>query len=106
MAAANDCTVESLSKAPFKGETPTVGEEIVRLIAVIGENMSIRRVQRLSVSKGVVATYMHNAAVPGLGRIGVLVALESAGDATKPAYQRQADYDQEREQMKKLAGVK
>jgi elongation factor Ts len=83
IAAANDCTVESLSKAPFKGETPTVGEEIVRLIAVIGENMSIRRVQRLSVSKGVVATYMHNAAVPGLGRIGVLVALESAGDATK-----------------------
>ncbi len=83
IAAANDSTVESLSKAPFKGEAPTVGEEMVRLIAVIGENMSIRRVQRLSVSKGVVATYIHNAAVPGLGRIGVLVALESTGDAAK-----------------------
>ena len=83
IAAANDSTVESLSKSPFKGVAPTVGEEMVRLIAVIGENMSIRRVQRLSVSKGVVATYIHNAAVPGLGRIGVLVALESTGDAAK-----------------------
>ncbi len=83
IAAASDCTVESLSKSPFKGEAPTVNEEMVRLIAVIGENMSIRRVQRLSVSKGVVATYIHNAAAPGLGRIGVLVALESAGDAAK-----------------------
>lgn len=83
IAAASDCTVESLSKSPFKGEAPTVGEEMIRLIAVIGENMSIRRVQRLSVSKGVVATYIHNAAAPGLGRIGVLVALESTGDAAK-----------------------
>ncbi|MCX7343067.1 MAG: translation elongation factor Ts [Proteobacteria bacterium] len=83
IAAASDCTVESLSKSPFKGEAPTVGEEMIRLIAVIGENMSIRRVQRLSVSKGVVATYIHNAAAPGLGRIGVLVALESTGDASK-----------------------
>ena len=81
--AASDSTVESLSKAAFKGETPTVGEEIVRLIAVIGENMSIRRVQRLSVSSGVVATYVHNATAPGLGRIGVLVALESTGDTAK-----------------------
>lgn len=83
IAASGDYTVESLAKAPFKGEAPTVGEEMVRLIAVIGENMSIRRIQRLSVSSGVVATYIHNATVPGLGRIGVLVALESTGDAAK-----------------------
>jgi elongation factor Ts len=82
-AAANDVTAESLLKAPFKGEAATVGEEMTRLIAVIGENMNMRRVQRLSVDKGVVATYVHNAAAPGLGRIGVLVALESTGDTAK-----------------------
>lgn len=83
IAASGDYTVETLAKAPFKGEAPTVGEEMVRLIAVIGENMSIRRIQRLSVSSGVVATYIHNATAPGLGRIGVLVALESTGDVAK-----------------------
>lgn len=82
-AASKDYTVESLAQAPFKGETATVGEEMTRLIAVIGENMNLRRVQRLSVQKGIVATYVHNAAVPNLGRIGVLVALESTGDTAK-----------------------
>ena len=83
IAASKDCTIEALAQASFKGEAPTVGEEITRLIAVIGENMNLRRLQRLSVTNGVVATYVHNAVVPGLGRIGVLVALESTGDAAK-----------------------
>lgn len=83
IAAAKESTIESLVNAPFKGEAATVGEEITRLIAVIGENMNLRRVQRLSVENGVVATYVHNAAAPGLGRIGVLVALESKGDVAK-----------------------
>jgi elongation factor Ts len=83
IAASKDCTIEELAQAPFKGEAATVGEEITRLIAVIGENMNLRRIQRLSVTNGVVSTYVHNAAVPGLGRIGVLVALESTGDAAK-----------------------
>ena len=83
IAAANDSTVESLLNSSFDGEAATVGEEITRLIAVIGENMSLRRSQRLSVANGVVSTYVHNAAAPGLGRIGVLVALESTGDAAK-----------------------
>jgi len=83
IAAANDSTVESLLNSSFDGEAATVGEEITRLIAVIGENMSLRRVQRLSVANGVVSTYVHNAAAPGLGRIGVLVALESTGDAAR-----------------------
>jgi len=83
IAAANDSTVESLLNSSFDGEAATVGEEITRLIAVIGENMSLRRVQRLSVANGVVSTYVHNAAAPGLGRIGVLVALESMGDAAR-----------------------
>ena len=83
IAAASAHTVESLAQAPFKGEAATLSEEITRLIAVIGENMNLRRVERLSVVNGVVATYVHNATTPGLGRIGVLVALESTGDAAK-----------------------
>jgi elongation factor Ts len=51
------------------------------MIGSIGENMSLRRAAYLSAKKGVVASYMHNSIAPGLGKIGVIVALESAGDA-------------------------
>ena len=61
----------------------TVSEELTELVATIGENMNLRRATALTVSQGVVASYMHNALTPGLGRIGVLVALESAGNAAK-----------------------
>ncbi len=57
-----------------------VSEMITSLIATIGENMLVRRAMTFEVSQGAVASYVHNAAAPGLGRIGVLVALESAGD--------------------------
>ena len=50
------------------------------MVATIGENMTIRRARVLSVPSGVVATYMHNALKPGLGKIGVLVALEAASE--------------------------
>lgn len=83
IAANSECTVDSLLAATFKGEAPTVGDEITRLVAVIGENMNLRRIQRLSVASGIVASYMHSATAPNLGRIGVLVALESTGDAAK-----------------------
>lgn len=53
------------------------------LIATIGENMNLRRLQLLSVPQGVVASYVHNMVVPNRGKIGVLVALESTGDADK-----------------------
>jgi elongation factor Ts len=85
IAAKSEHTIDSLKAAPFPGESPTVEEEITRLIAVIGENMHLRRCERLIVSKGHVATYVHNAVSPGLGKIGVLVALESTGDKTKLA---------------------
>jgi elongation factor Ts len=78
-------TVDSLKTASFPGESPTVEEEITRLVAVIGENMNLRRVERLSVPQGYVASYVHNATAPGLGKIGVLVALESTGDKAKLA---------------------
>jgi elongation factor Ts len=57
--------------------------DLTNLIAKIGENMRLRRVASLSVNKGVVTGYIHNAVGPNLGKIGVLVALESAGDAAK-----------------------
>lgn len=83
IAAKSDYTIETLEKAPFQGESATVGEEITRLISVIGENMKLRRVARLSVDRGVVSTYCHGAIASGLGRIGVLVALESSADESK-----------------------
>jgi elongation factor Ts len=57
----------------------TVQDAIANAIATIGENMALRRARKLSVSSGVVAAYLHNAAAEGMGRIGVLVALESPG---------------------------
>ncbi|HVY89594.1 MAG TPA: translation elongation factor Ts [Hyphomonadaceae bacterium] len=61
----------------------TVGEMLVGLVAKIGENMSLRRSAALSVSEGVVANYIHNVAAEGMGKIAVLVALESTGDKAR-----------------------
>ena len=60
----------------------TIQDEVTQMIATIGENMQLRRAARLSVEEGVVASYVHNAVAPGLGRIGVLVALHGGGDKT------------------------
>lgn len=60
-----------------------VKEAIVDAIATIGENIQLRRVASLSVTNGVVTSYVHGAVKAGLGKIGVLVALESTGDAAK-----------------------
>lgn len=62
------------------GEGITVENALNNLIATIGENINLRRSKSLSVEKGVVSSYIHNASAPGLGRIGVLVALESDGE--------------------------
>ncbi len=61
------------------------GIELTQLIATVGENMSLRRAKRLTVKTGVVASYLHSPTAPGLGRIGVLVALESAAPQDKLA---------------------
>jgi elongation factor Ts len=58
----------------------TIGEAITSAIATIGENMALRRAAVLSASQGVVASYVHNEVSEGLGKIGVLVALESSGE--------------------------
>jgi elongation factor Ts len=67
--------VEALKGKAFPGTGRTVAEELTHLIATIGENMAIRRTAMLAVPNGVVATYVHSALKPELGRIGVLVAL-------------------------------
>jgi len=71
--------VAAISKAKVGDET--VAEALVRSIAKIGENMTLRRAAALSVGQGVVASYVHNQVIEGLGKIGVLVALESGGGA-------------------------
>jgi elongation factor Ts len=70
--------VEAIKAATYPGADHSVAEELTRLIATIGENMTIRRAKVLSVSSGAVASYVHNAVKPGLGKIGVLAALEAA----------------------------
>ena len=69
--------VDAIRAAPFPGTGRTVAEELTHLVATIGENMNLRRAKVLTVPNGVVATYVHNALKPGLGKIGVLVAVES-----------------------------
>ena len=69
--------VEALKQAPYPGTGRTVAEELTELIGRIGENMVLRRAARLAVGKGAVASYVHNSLGPGIGKIGVLVALES-----------------------------
>ena len=72
--------IEALKAMAYPGGEGTVEEELTKLIATIGENMSLRRTAAFTVSEGVVASYVHNQEVPGLGKIGVLVALQSSGD--------------------------
>jgi elongation factor Ts len=73
---AND--IDALGAADF-GNGKDVKSALTDLVATIGENMSLRRMSKLTVKNGIVAGYIHNALSPGLGKIGVLVALESTG---------------------------
>jgi elongation factor Ts len=75
--------VDKLAAAKYGSGKATVADTIKEMIGSIGENMSLRRAAHLSAPKGVVASYVHNAIAPGLGKIGVTVALESAGAAEK-----------------------
>ena len=77
--------IAAIAAMPYPGSGRNVQDELTNLVATIGENMALRRVKRLTVSEGVVATYVHNAVAPNLGKIGVLVALESSGDKAKLA---------------------
>jgi elongation factor Ts len=79
-----DGKVESVLAAPFAGGS-TVENAITEAVATIGENMTLRRSAALAVDEGVVASYVHAAVSPGLGKIGVIVGLKSSGDQEKLA---------------------
>jgi elongation factor Ts len=72
--------LEKLKTAHYPGSEHSVAVYVAEMVATIGENMTVRRTTALSVSDGVIASYVHNQAAPGMGKIGVLVALESTGN--------------------------
>ena len=78
-----DGSVEAVGAATYPDGSKTVTEQVREAVATIGENMALRRSAMLSVGEGVVATYIHNQVADGLGKLGVLVAMESAGDKEK-----------------------
>ncbi len=73
----------ALLASAYPGAGKSVAEKVTDLIATIGENLNVRRAAGLAVSNGVVVSYVHSATAPNLGRIAVLVALESTGDKAK-----------------------
>lgn len=77
--------VEAMKNAKDAASGKTFGERLTDMIARIGENMNLRRAKVVSVNNGLVCSYVHNAVHAGLGKIGVLVALESAADKAKLA---------------------
>ncbi|MGH6933472.1 MAG: translation elongation factor Ts [Dongiaceae bacterium] len=78
-------SVEELASRPYPGESKTIAEKLTDLIATIGENMSLRRLTRVSTRGGAIASYVHNSIGPNLGKIGVLVALESGASGDRLA---------------------
>jgi len=80
LALGGDGDVETLKQAAYPGTGRTVEAELSELVGRIGENLVLRRSAKLQVGRGVVASYMHNSLSPGLGKIGVLVALESEAE--------------------------
>ena len=79
-ALAGNGDLDTLLQAQYPGSGRTFAEELTHMVATIGENMNLRRISRIEVGSGVVASYVHNALAPNLGKIGVLVGLESTGD--------------------------
>ena len=77
--------LDALGATAYPGGAGTVASQLTDLIGKIGENMALRRAATLSVSQGIVSAYIHNRTASGLGKIGVLVALESAADPAKLA---------------------
>ncbi len=79
-AVATDGSLDAVSAQTIEGGDKSVADTITEAIGTIGENMNLRRTGRLEVGEGVVSSYMHNSTSDNLGKIGVLVALESTGD--------------------------
>ncbi|NBC32972.1 MAG: elongation factor Ts [Alphaproteobacteria bacterium] len=80
LALAGDGTLEGLLEASYPDTGRTVADETKHLVGTIGENIQVRRVGRLTVNEGAIGSYIHNLVAPGMGKIGVIAALDSAGD--------------------------
>lgn len=90
VALTTDGSVEALAASTYPGSSKSVSDTIKDAIGTIGENMNLRRSAMLTVQSGAVATYIHNAVADGLGKLGVLVAIETTGNAdTARAFGRQ-----------------
>ena len=72
--------VEKLAEMPFPGSGRSVAAELTDAIAKIGENMNLRRSAVIEVKDGVIGSYVHNTVKPGMGKLGVIVGIESTGD--------------------------
>ncbi|MEM6899053.1 MAG: translation elongation factor Ts [Pseudomonadota bacterium] len=83
VALTTDGTLEGLQGAPSPDGEGTVEDMVKRMVATIGENMALRRTAKLEVGTGAVASYVHNSEAAGMGKIGVLVALEGDGDLSE-----------------------
>ena len=77
--------VERLRDTASQGSRQRIADRLAEMVATIGENMTLRRTAVLSVDQGVIGSYLHNQIAPGLGKIGVLVAVESTAGADKLA---------------------
>ncbi|MGB5093659.1 MAG: translation elongation factor Ts [Parvibaculum sp.] len=85
MALAAGGDIDKLLAASFPGSAKSVQDYVTEMVGSIGEHLIVRRTAAITVSQGAVAAYVHASVAPGLGKIGVLVGLESAGDPAKLA---------------------
>jgi len=85
VALATDGSTDAVANAIYPGSEKTVTDTIKDAVGTIGENMAFRRSAALSVENGVVASYIHNGVADGLGKLGVLVAIETTGNADAAA---------------------
>ncbi len=83
LAVGADGETEKLKTMPYPGSGHSVATFVAEMVATIGENMTVRRTASVKVKDGVVGTYIHNQAAPGMGKIGVLVGLESTGNKSE-----------------------
>ncbi|MBW8640462.1 translation elongation factor Ts [Hoeflea sp. WL0058] len=82
VALGTDGELASVKSAVYPATGKSVEETITDAVATIGENLNLRRTAMLSVEQGIVANYIHNSVADGLGKLGVIVALKSTGDAS------------------------
>jgi len=83
LALAAEGDLDKLAATPYPQSDKPVSDYVSEMVATIGENMQLRRTGFIEVSNGVVASYMHNQIAPDMGKIGVIVGLESTGDTAK-----------------------